>query len=85
MLLPMLAATSELAQTSTLSPATFERLAAAFPPREVVELLLAAGVYEALAKLMNALGLESSGPIDPAFAAAVNRGTVERVPARDRK
>ncbi|MBY0399644.1 carboxymuconolactone decarboxylase family protein [Myxococcota bacterium] len=75
----VLEATTELAETSTLSQATFDRLAAALSPRETVELLLAAGVYEALAKLMNALQLESKGPIDPDFAAAVNRGTVERV------
>lgn len=75
----VLEATTELAETSTLSRATFDRLAARLSPRETIELLLAAGVYEALAKLMNALELESKGPIDPAFAAAVNRGTVERV------
>jgi alkylhydroperoxidase family enzyme len=75
----VLAATTELAETSTLSKPTFDALAAKLSPRETVELLLAAGVYEALAKLMNALELESEGPIDPAFAAAVNRGSVERV------
>lgn len=74
----VLEATSELAESSTLSKATFDRLAAAFPSREIVELLIAAGVYEALAKLMNALDLESKGPIDPAFAAAVNQGSVGR-------
>lgn len=74
----VLEATTELAETSTLSRSTFDRLAARLSPRETVELLLAAGVYEALAKLMNALELESKGPIDPAFAAAVNRGAVER-------
>ena len=74
----VLEATTELAGTSTLSKATFDRLAARLSPREAVELLLAAGIYEALAKLMNAVGLESKGPIDPEFAAAVNRGTVER-------
>lgn len=74
----VLEATTELAETSTLSRATFDRLTAQLPPRETIELLLAAGVYEALAKLMNALDLESKGPIDPAFAAAVNRGTVAR-------
>jgi len=81
----VLESTTELAETGTLSPATFDRLAAVFPPREAIELLVAAGVYEALAKLMNALDLESSGPIDPAFAAAVNRGTVARVPSADRE
>ncbi|MFO0688193.1 MAG: carboxymuconolactone decarboxylase family protein [Myxococcota bacterium] len=78
----VLEATTELAGTSTLSKATFDRLAARLSPREAVELLLAAGIYEALAKLMNALELESKGPIDPDFAAAVNRGTVERVPTK---
>lgn len=78
----VLEATTELAETSTLSKATFDRLAARLSPRETVELLLAAGVYEALAKLMNALDLESKGPIDAEFAASVNRGTVERVPTQ---
>ena len=75
----VLEATSELAERHTLSRATFDRLAARLSPREVVELLMAAGIYEALAKLMNAVELESSGPIDPDFAAAVNRGAVQRV------
>ncbi len=75
----VLAATSELAETHTLSRETFDRLAARLSPREVVELLMAAGIYEALAKLMNAVELGSSGPIDPEFAAAVNRGSVTRV------
>jgi 4-carboxymuconolactone decarboxylase len=77
----VLEATTQLAETSTLDRPMFDRLAAALPPREVVELLLAAGVYEALAKLMNALDLESDGPIDPDFARAVNRGSVGRVPS----
>lgn len=79
----VLEATSELAETHTLSRSTFDRLAAKLSPREVVELLMAAGIYEALAKLMNAVDLESAGPIDPDFAAAVNRGSVERVSSRD--
>ena len=74
----VLEATTELAETSTLSKATFDRLAARFSPRESVELLVAAAVYEALGKLMNALDLESEGPIDAEFAAAVNRGNVKR-------
>jgi 4-carboxymuconolactone decarboxylase len=74
----VLEATTQLAEKHTLEQSLFDRLAARLSPREVVELLLAAGVYEALAKLMNAVGLESKGPIDPEFAAAVNRGTVER-------
>lgn len=74
----VLEATTQLAEKHTLERPLFDRLAARLSPREVVELLLAAGVYEALAKLMNAVGLESKGPIDPEFAAAVNRGTVER-------
>jgi len=74
----VLAATTQLVETGTLDRSTFDRLAARLSPREVVELLLAAGVYEALAKLMNALELESKGPIDPDFARAVNAGQVER-------
>lgn len=78
----VLEATTQLAEKHTLEQPLFDRLAEKLSPREVVELLLAAGVYEALAKLMNAVGLESKGPIDPDFAAAVNRGTVERTPTR---
>lgn len=72
----VLEATTQLAEKHTLEQPLFDRLAARLSTREVVELLLAAGIYEALAKLMNAVGLESKGPIDPDFAAAVNRGTV---------
>ena len=74
----VLEATTQLAETSTLEKSMFDRLAARLSPREVVELLLAAGVYEALAKLMNALELESEEPIDPDFARAVNEGSVGR-------
>ena len=63
---------------AVLEPELIGRLVQALSPREVVELLLTAGVYEALAKLMNALGLESEGPITAEFAAAVNRGAVSR-------
>jgi alkylhydroperoxidase family enzyme len=74
----VLEATTRLALDATLAPELVERLVEALSPREVVELLLAAGVYEALAKLMNALGLEPEGPIAAEFAAAVNRGAVSR-------
>lgn len=74
----VLEAATRLVEDGTLEAELVARLAAALSPREAVELLLAAGVYEALAKLMNALDLEGEGPIDPAFAEAVNRGTVER-------
>ena len=74
----VLQATTRLAEDGTLEASLVERLLAVLPPRELVELLLAAGVYEALAKLMNALDLESEGPIAPEFAAAVNRGEVGR-------
>lgn len=77
----VLEATTQLAETSTLERSMFDRLAARLSPREVVELLLAAGIYEALAKLMNALELESKGPIDPDFARAVNEGSVGRTPS----
>jgi alkylhydroperoxidase family enzyme len=74
----VLEATTRLAEDGTLAAALVERLGELLSPREVVELLLAAGVYEALAKLMNALDLESDGPIAPEFAKAVNRGSVQR-------
>jgi alkylhydroperoxidase family enzyme len=74
----VLEATTRLALDATLEPELTQRLVQALSPREVVELLLTAGVYEALAKLMNALGLESEGPITAEFAEAVNRGAVSR-------
>lgn len=74
----VLDAATQLVERGTLDAACFERVAREFSPRESVELLLATAVYEAAAKLMNALELESEGPIDPRFAAAVNRGEVTR-------
>ena len=51
--------------------------------REQLEAIAAGRIeapcFDARAKLMNALDLESKGPIDPEFAAAVNRGGVARV------
>lgn len=74
----VLEATTRLVEDGTLEAALVARLGERLAPRELVELLLAAGVYEALAKLMNALDLETEGPIAPDFAAAVSRGAVTR-------
>jgi alkylhydroperoxidase family enzyme len=74
-------AATQLVERGTVETALFERLARELSPREVVELLLATAVYEAAAKLMNAVELDSEGPIDPGFAAAVNRGQVTRAKA----
>jgi alkylhydroperoxidase family enzyme len=82
----VLDAATELVEDGSVSHATAARLSREFPPRQIVELLLACGVYEALAKLMNALGLDPESAVTSAFAEAVNRGAVagrvEREPAR---
>jgi alkylhydroperoxidase family enzyme len=72
----VLAAATELVKDANLSDATLEGLSRELPPRQVVELLLACGVYEALAKLMNALGLDPEDAVTSAFAEQVNRGAV---------
>jgi len=72
----VLDAATELVQDANVSDATLERLSRELPPRQIVELLLACGVYEALAKLMNALGLDPESAVTSAFAEAVNRGAV---------
>lgn len=72
----VLEAATELVRDANVSDATLARLGREFPPRQVVELLLAVGVYEAVAKLMNALGLDPEGAVTSAFAEAVNRGAV---------
>ena len=72
----VLEATSGFVREGALSAASVEALAARLPPRELVELLIACGVYEALAKLMNALALDPEPPGSRAFAEAVNRGAV---------
>jgi alkylhydroperoxidase family enzyme len=72
----VLDAATELVQDADVSDATLEHLSRELPPRQIVELLLACGVYEALAKLMNALGLDPESAVTSAFAEAVNRGAV---------
>jgi alkylhydroperoxidase family enzyme len=74
----VLEAATELVRDANISDATLARLSRDFPPRQIVELLLACGVYEALAKLMNALGLDPEGAVTSAFAEEVNRGAVAR-------
>ena len=72
----VLEAATELVRDANVSDATVARLTREFPPRQIVELLLACGVYEALAKLMNALGLDPESAVTSSFAEAVNRGSV---------
>lgn len=74
----VLEATTCFVREGALSAASVEALAARLSPRELVELVLACGVYEALAKLMNALALDPEAPGSRAFAEAVNRGAVAR-------
>jgi len=76
----VLEAATELVRDANVSDATMAGLSRALPPRQIVELLLACGVYEALAKLMNALGLDPEGAVTSAFAEQVNRGDLMRRP-----
>jgi len=72
----VLAAVTSFVREGDLPAEDVAALAARLPPRELVELLLACGVYEALAKLMNALALDPEAPGSRAFTEAVNRGAV---------
>jgi alkylhydroperoxidase family enzyme len=74
----VLRATSELVEQGSVSEATLGELSRRLSPREMVELLLAGAVYEALAKLMNTLALDREGSPTAAFAEAVVRGNVAR-------
>jgi alkylhydroperoxidase family enzyme len=74
----VLEAATELVRDANVSDATLAGLSRTLPPRQIVELLLACGVYEALAKLMNALGLDPEGAVTSAFAEQVNRGDLMR-------
>ncbi|MDL4817313.1 carboxymuconolactone decarboxylase family protein [Actinomadura opuntiae] len=55
----VLAVADEITATSTLSDELWGRVAAAFPPREIVELLLVVTQYQKVACLTNALGLKT--------------------------
>jgi alkylhydroperoxidase family enzyme len=72
----VLRAATEVVEGGTLSAGQVGALSQRLSSREVVELLLAIGVYEALAKLMNALDLDPQSGIDPEFASQVVSGGV---------
>lgn len=72
----VLDAATELVQDATVSDETLQRLSRELTSREIVELLLACSVYEAVGKLMNAVGLDPEETVSSAFAEAVNRGAV---------
>ncbi|MFB4295159.1 carboxymuconolactone decarboxylase family protein [Actinomadura sp. NTSP31] len=55
----VLAVADEIIATSTLSDELWGRVAAAFPPQEIVELLLVVTQYQKVACLTNALRLET--------------------------
>jgi alkylhydroperoxidase family enzyme len=69
-------AATELVRDSMVADSTLARLSQEFPPRQIVELLLACGVYAALAKQMTALGLDPEAAVTSAFAAQVHRGAL---------
>jgi len=65
-----------LVEDGTLEAELVTQLQEELSAREAVELLIATGVYEALAKLMNAVDLDPEPAIDPEFAAQVVSGTI---------
>jgi len=77
----VLRAASDIVEKGELEDSLFRQLEDRLSPREVVELLLAIGVYEALAKLMNALELDPEPRIDPDFAARVVAGEIKDAPS----
>ncbi|MBW2424288.1 MAG: carboxymuconolactone decarboxylase family protein [Deltaproteobacteria bacterium] len=72
----VLQAATGLVEQGTLEEELVTRLEEQLSAREAVELLIAIGVYEALAKLMNAVDLDPEPAIDPAFAAQVVAGAI---------
>jgi len=77
----VLRAATDIVVKGELEDPLFRQLEDRLSPREVVELLLAVGVYEALAKLMNALELDPEPRIDPDFAARVVAGQIKDSPS----
>lgn len=59
----VLAFTTEVTRDVAASDATFERMSAAFSPREVVELVLTVGYYMMLARLMETTAIDLDPPV----------------------
>lgn len=59
--------TTELVHDGTVSQATFDAVAAAHPPREIVELTLAVSYYMLIARVMNVADID----MDPSMGAQV--------------
>ena len=73
----VLAATTQVVEEGKLDDERMKALQQHFTTRELVELMMAVGIYEAVGKLMNVFGLDSQPPMTADFAAQVNAGSVE--------
>ncbi len=66
--------TREVARSTKPQPETFEAMARRFPPREIVELVVAIGFYMLVARLMEVAEIDLEPPAGEKVAAAVERG-----------
>ncbi|MBW2422158.1 MAG: carboxymuconolactone decarboxylase family protein [Deltaproteobacteria bacterium] len=73
----VLEAATQLVREGLVDEALVSKLADHLSHREVVELFVASGIYEAVAKLMNILELDPQESMTSDFADAVNRGAVD--------
>jgi alkylhydroperoxidase family enzyme len=65
--------TDELIHNVRVPDATFERMAQQFPPREIVELILAVGFYMLIARLLETTAVDMDEPAGTAVVDAVKR------------
>ena len=63
--------TDELIRQVRVSDATFARMSEHFPPREIVELILAVGFYMLIARLLETTAVELEGPAGTAIVDAL--------------
>ena len=63
----VLQAATEVVESHGLSEATFTRAREQFSPREIVELIVAAGYYQLLAGLMNSIDIDLDEPVGSAL------------------
>ena len=70
----VLAFTTELVEDVGASPATFERVAARFDARQIVELILTIGYYMMIARLMETTEIDLDEPAGTAVLGTDDRG-----------
>ncbi len=66
--------TREVERNVKPSPETFDAMARRFPPREIVELVVAIGFYMLVARLMEVAEIDLEPPAGEAVIAAIERG-----------